>query len=292
MALRLAAVVAGAAVAAAVVFLALRGAAAEQEPARPAAMPARTVIWALGDGADGSAESKRLARYVRVQRPDRFLYLGDVYRYGGAAAFTRNYDPVYGALAARTDAAIGNHEYARRASGYLPYWRRARGFGSGRALRRAYVDASGWQVIVYSSESDPAREAAWVRRQVARHPGTCRVAAGHRGRYVVADDEHTDNPDQALVWAALAGRTAVNLVGHNHLYGRLAPIDGVRVLVSGAGGHELRGLGRQQHPVAASTTGVPTATRLALRAGALDFSQVDARGRVHDAGTIRCAPAR
>jgi hypothetical protein len=110
--------------------------------------------------------------------------------------------------------------------------------------------------------------------------------------YTVADDEHGDNLDQEPIWTALAGRTAVNLVGHNHLYRRLAPIDGVHVLVSGAGGHELRGQGEQRHYVQAVQTGVATATRLVLRAGALDFSQVDARGRVHDAGTISCAPAR
>jgi hypothetical protein len=34
---------------------------------------ARTVVYAVGDGADGSAESRRLARYVRSQRPDRFV---------------------------------------------------------------------------------------------------------------------------------------------------------------------------------------------------------------------------
>ena len=154
------------------------------------------------------------------------------------------------------------------------------------------MDDSGWQILAYSSESDPAAEAAWVRRQVARHPGTCRLAVAHRGRYTVADDEHDDNPDQAPIWSALAGRTAVNLVGHNHLYGRLAPIDGVHVLVSGAGGHELRAQGEQRHEVAEVLTGVPTATRLVLRAGALDFSQIDARGRVYDTGTIPCAPAR
>jgi hypothetical protein len=71
---------------------------------------------------------------------------------------------------------------------------------------------------------------------------------------VVADAMHDDNPDQRPIWSALAGRTAVNLVAHNHLYGRLAPIDGVRVLVSGAGGHELRELGEQRHAVASAET--------------------------------------
>ena len=290
MAVRLAA---AALVLAAVAFVALRASAPERESVAPrSAAAARTVVWALGDGADGSAAGRRLARYVRSRRPDRFIYLGDVYERGTAADFRRNYAPLYGRLARRTDAVLGNHEFAQRGRGYFPYWRRARGWGRERARHRAYVDDSGWQVVVYSSQSDPRREAAWVRRQVARHSGTCRIAVAHRGRFVVADTLHGDNRDQRPVWSALAHRTAVNLVGHNHLYGRLAPIDGVRVLVSGAGGHELRAPGRQSHEVAAIETGVPTATRLALRPGALDFRQVDARGRVHDSGTIRCAPAR
>lgn len=276
--------------AAAVAALAIPG--SEREARAPRAEPARTVVWALGDGADGSAAAARLARHVRGRRPDRLIYLGDVYERGAAADFRRNYDPLYGRLARRTEPVLGNHEFRRRLAGYFPYWSRARGLGRQRARHRAYVDDSGWQVLVYSSESDPRAEAAWVRRQVERHPGTCRLAAAHRGRYVVADASHGDNPDQQPIWSALAGRTAVNLVAHNHLYGRLAPIDGVHVLVSGAGGHELRELGEQRHAVAAAETGVPTATRLVLRAGALDFRQVDARGGVYDSGTIGCAPAR
>jgi hypothetical protein len=291
MASRLAAVALALAVIAAAV--AFRASAPEREAGAPrGAGAARTVVWALGDGADGSAAGRRLARYVRARRPDRFFYLGDIYERGTAAEFHRNYAPLYGRLAHRTDAVLGNHEFGRRARGYFPYWRRARGWSRDRARHRAYVDGSGWQVIAYSSQSDPRREAAWLRRQVARHPGTCRIAVAHRGRFAVADSLHRDNPDQGPIWSALAHRTAVNLVGHNHLYGRLAPIDGVHVLISGAGGHELRAPGAQRHEVAAVEAGVPTATRLVLRPGALDFRQVDARGGIHDAGTIHCAPAR
>jgi hypothetical protein len=262
-----------------------------QAAREPRAAPPRTVVWALGDGADGSPDGRRLARYVRSQRPDRFIYLGDVYERGSAAEYRRNYDAVYGPLARRTDPVLGNHEFARRFKGYFPYWQRARGLSRESARHRAYVDGSGWQVLAYSSESDPVVEAAWVSAHAALHPGTCRLAVGHRGRYAVADSSHGDNPDQEPIWAALAGRTSVNLVAHSHLYGRLAPIDGVHVLVSGAGGHNLRAAGEQRHAVAAARAGVATATRLVLRRGALDFRQVDASGRVHDVGTISCAPA-
>jgi hypothetical protein len=278
-------------VALAVILLLLSGCAAAPAPAPRAPAAPRTVVWAIGDGADGSAAARRLARYVARRQPDRFFYLGDVYGRGTAAEFRRRYAPLYGALASRTDPVLGNHEYALRHSGYEPYWRGARGWSPARARHRAYVDRSGWQILAYSSEADPMREAAWLAGQVAKHPGTCRIALAHRGRYVVVDSAHTDNADQRPIWSQLGGHTAINLVGHNHIYGRLAPIDGVTVLVSGAGGHQLRGLGRQRHTVAAAKVGVPTATRLVLRRGAADFRQVDARGRVYDEGTIACTPA-
>jgi hypothetical protein len=252
--------------------------------------PPQAVVWAVGDGADGSAAGRRLARYVRAQRPERFIYLGDVYEHGTAADFRANYGRTYAPLARRSDPVLGNHEFKRRFDGYFPYWRKLRGLRREQARHRAYVDDGGWQVLAYSSESDPDAEAAWLRAQLALHPGTCRLAAAHRGRYAVADDAHGDNPDQAPIWSALAGRAAVNLVAHSHVYGRLAPIDGVTVLVSGAGGHNLRELGEQRHAVAAAQPGVPTATRLVLRRGAVDFRQVDASGRVYDSGTIPCSP--
>ena len=233
---------------------------------------ARTVVWALGDGADGGADGRRLARFVRSRRPDRFFYLGDVYERGTRAEFRANYHPLYGRLARRTDPVLGNHEFKRRAKGYYPYWKRRRGFGRERARHRAYVDETGWQIDRLLVRVEPhGRGGRGCAGRSRRHPGTCRLAAAHRGRYVVADDVHGDSPEQQPLWDALAGRTAINLVGHNHLYGRLAPIDGVHVLVAGAGGHSLRPPIEQPHAVAALEAGVPTrdAARAAPRAGGL-----------------------
>ena len=53
---------------------------------------------------------------------------------------------------------------------------------------------------------------------------------------------------------ALVGTTAINLVGHNHIYGRLEPIRGVHVIVSGAGGHDLRDLGNAIAPLPRART--------------------------------------
>jgi hypothetical protein len=241
-----------------------------------------------GDGADGSSSSRELAAYIRAQDPDRFFYLGDVYESGTAGEFETNYDPAYGAMADKTDPVIGNHEYPNRSSGYYPYWQQKRGWTSEQARHRSYVTPEGWQVIAYSSEHDPAAEASWVADEVAKHAGTCRIVMAHRGRHVVTDTEHGDNPGQEPIWSQIADKTAINLVGHNHIYGRLAPINGVNVIVSGAGKAGLRSLGSQHHVVAASENPVPTATKLVLRPGAADFQQVDKNGTVYDSGRINC----
>lgn len=252
----------------------------------------QTVIFALGDGADGSSTSAGLATYVKAQNPDRFFYLGDVYETGTASEFTNRYEPLYGSMAAKTDPVIGNHEYGNRGSGYYPYWMNKRGWTQEQAKHRSYVDAaSGWQIIAYSSETSMSAEGSWVASQVAKHPGTCRIVMAHKGRHVVVDTSHNDNSNQEPVWSRIVNKTAINLVGHNHIYGRLAPVSGVHVFTSGAGGHGLRSLGGQHHTVAKSKTLVATATRLVLRPGAADFRQVDKNGTIHDSGTISCQPA-
>ena len=56
-------------------------------------------VWAVGDGADGSPESYAVARMIAGSKPDRFLYLGDVYPAGTAEDFATRYEPSYGRLA-------------------------------------------------------------------------------------------------------------------------------------------------------------------------------------------------
>ena len=252
-----------------------------------------TLVYAVGDAADGEEPATALAEFIVRQRPDQFLYLGDVYERGTRSEFRRHYEPMFGALANRTEPTIGNHEYLLRERGYYPYWAEKRGWSREQAKHRAFVDqASGWQIIAYSSQTpDIEAEAEWVKAQIGKHPGTCRIVIAHKGRHVLADSQHTDNPEQEPVWRALVGTTAINLVGHNHVYGRLKPIRGVHVIVSGAGGHDLRDLGPQHHAVAASTVHVATATRLVLRRGRADLTQIDAVGTVHDRTQIACRPA-
>src|SRR6187455_2864820 len=74
------------------------GSAPPVEPADLSQAP-RAVVWAVGDAATPGPDADRVARMIRRARPDRFLYLGDVYETGTAAEFRRWYDARYGKLA-------------------------------------------------------------------------------------------------------------------------------------------------------------------------------------------------
>jgi hypothetical protein len=260
---------------------------------------AATTLYAVGDAADGSAVAQALVDAMVARPADGLLYLGDVYESGTAREFAANYEPIYGRLARRTIPVIGNHEMPNVRRGYYPYWAEARGWTPVTARHRAFVTPEGWQVIAYSSEHQEAdvaagrtRERDWVAARMAEHRGTCRLVVAHKGRYVVADDSHDDNTGQGPIWRLIRGRTALNVVAHNHIYGRLLPIDGVTVIVSGLGGHGMRNLGEQSHPVAAAAAHTPMALRLRLRPGAADFEVRSRDGTLHDGGTVPCTPGR
>ncbi len=93
-----------------------------------------TIVYAVGDAADGGGDATALASYIEKQDLDRFFYLGDVYETGTAEEFERNYDPLYGDLADRTDPVIGNHEYPNGRMATTPTGRASVG---GRRRRRS-----------------------------------------------------------------------------------------------------------------------------------------------------------
>src|SRR4051812_22676716 len=135
-------------------------------PFLPAASARSALIWAVGDGANGSDAAKGVADRIASARFDRLLYLGDVYPSGTAQDFARNYAPTYGPLARKTAPTPGNHDWPNRASGYRPYWRAARGV----AVPDWYsFRAGGWTILALNSEAPHGRgspQERWLRAQV------------------------------------------------------------------------------------------------------------------------------
>jgi hypothetical protein len=238
----------------------------------------------VGDGGNGSATARRVARRIARTRPRRLLYLGDVYDWDSASEFARQYGSVYGRLARVTAPTPGNHDTPTR-EGYDPYWRRIKG----KTTPSFYsFRLAGWQILSLNSEvshgprSDQIR---WLLSQV-RNPGTCRLAFSHRPRYSAGS--HGDQEDMAPLWDTLRGRASIFLAGHDHNMQRLEPIDGVTQLVSGAGGKSRYDIDRGDRRLVFADDSQYGALRLVLEPGRARFAFVSAAGRTLDSGAVTC----
>lgn len=239
----------------------------------------------VGDGANGGAGGRAVADMIATRRIDRFVYLGDVYPTGTASDFQNNYEPLFGRFNALASPVIGNHEWANRAVGYLPYW----GGVLGRPARLHYsFKLAGWQLIVLDSNApaDPA-QLSWLKRRIKRGTfGGCRIALMHHPRFS-ASTGHGDDPAIEPLWAALRGRTRLVVAGHDHTMQRLRPIRGTRLVISGAGGISLYPL-RDDPRAAFADASRYGALRLALKPGRAVAKFVSAGGQVLDRSVSAC----
>jgi hypothetical protein len=255
--------------------------------AHPARSDAR-VVWAVGDGAEGSERAKAVAGRIASGRVDRFLYLGDVYDDGTAREFAQNYTSVYGPLNRVTRPTPGNHEWPTRHQGYYPYWRAVRGepFPPYYSFRLA-----GWQLLSLNSEArrdSRSPQYRWLRRRL-RARGTCRLAFFHQPRFSAGAKE---NRNMDPIWRALSGRARVVLAGHDHNMQRLHRIDGITSFVVGSGGRELDPIDRGYPRLAFGNDRDFGALRLVLGRRAARFAFIRSDGRVLDSGRLRCRPLR
>jgi acid phosphatase type 7 len=271
------------------VFLALAGGAAEPAgpaPDKAARQKQRAVVWAVGDGADGSAVARRLARRIERDRPDAFLYLGDVYPGGTAADYAANYKPIYGPLDPITWPTAGNHEWWAREQGYFPYWRE-----HGRAAPWYRFRLAGWELLGLNSEAPHGAgspQLRWLERALRSAEDTCRLAFWHRPRFS-ADGVHGDAADLAPFWQALRGRARLILNGHGHAMMRYRVRAGMTQFVSGAGGAKLYSLSDDPR-LAFGRSHVTGALKLRLRRGAARMEFRAVNGELLDRSRATCRP--
>ena len=246
-------------------------------------------VWAVGDAYPNTG-GRRLASLVRRARPDLFLYLGDVYETGTAEEFRTRYDVLYGSLAKRTLPTIGNHEYAHRATGYGPYWARKRGKPMPRWMKRRIA---GWEILMLNTEvpyGAGSEQARWLRR-ATRRPGTCRIALTHKPRFSTGG--HGDQRALQPLWGQLRGRVRLLLSGHDHDLQRFADRDGIRQIISGAGGRANFPLPRESAlTLRFAHRWPPGGVRLLLSPGRARIDFVDATGRLLDRSRVTCRRLR
>ena len=258
----------------------------EQHGFRPVATGSQNppVVWAIGDGANGSAAARRVADMVARDEPRAVLYLGDVYERGTREDFERKVRGPYEALLERMLPTPGNHEWPRHTEGYDPFWKSVTGEDTAPWYA---TSVGGWQILSLNSEAPHGPRSAqvtWLRSRIGG--GTCRIAFWHRPRFSAG--RHGDHEDTRTFWDALRGRAALVLSGHDHDLQRLKARDGIVQIVSGAGGRHRYRVDHDDRRLAFSDDDHFGGVRLTLHPERADVEFVATGGRVLDRSRVAC----
>jgi hypothetical protein len=248
----------------------------------------RAVVWAAGDVATPGPAADRIGALVRRAKPDRFLYLGDVYETGTARDFRLWYHPRFGRLARITEPTIGNHEWDNRFKGYYRYWAGQKG--------RKYppwskTSIAGWEIVNLNSQAPHGSGSAQVRwlEQALTGPGDCRIAFWHRPRY--SSGAYAGAADLNPFWNRLSGHARVVLSGHDHNLQRHRPQKGLTQYVIGAGGRARYTLhGGHRSTLAWGRDDINGALRMVLQPGRALLEFRGPRGQLLDRSFATCTP--
>jgi acid phosphatase type 7 len=211
-----------------------------------------------GGGTPTDCRQRATAAVVARAQPDAVLPLGDLqYECGSLAAFQSSYAPTWGRFLSITHPVIGNHEYQHDdpdphtpcdpTPGFFAY------FGLATPTYYSYEIGS-WHVVALNSECEfiggcdvGSAQEQWLRADLAQHPAQCLLAYWHRPRWDILGDEASGERTSAL-WRDLVDAGAdLALAGHDHVYARYAPLDGLgrrnpkglRQIIVGTGGRNI-----------------------------------------------------
>jgi hypothetical protein len=245
----------------------------------PATAVAGDTLVGAGDIAEctpPSEETAQLVEAVIAAEPDTVVFTVGDNAYGDGAsddtlagAFAECYHPTWGRFRERTRPTIGNHDYrVERGAPYYAYF--------GVPAWYAY-DLGGWRVYALNSEEVSLQQVWWLQDDLARHPRQCSLAYWHRP--LVSSGRNGREPAVEPLWEALADAGAELVVnGHDHNYERFALLDGMREVVVGTGGAELRAFENVEPTSQVRIAGIPGVLRLELEADRYTGSFITAAG--------------
>ncbi len=203
------------------------------------------VVAAVGDGPDDTPQTNAVAASIVAANPALFLFLGDVYEEGtftenlnmyGASSMDGGPGSLWGALATRTQPAIGNHEH-KRITDFTDYWHGRPAYTSFTLGGVLFLDLNSSASLIPGSA-----QYAFVQQELQSAPA-CVVSFFH----IPALSGGTIADNKRAIWALLADNGGdLVLNGHNHFMAEYQPLAGdlttaghMVELISGAGGHSL-----------------------------------------------------
>lgn len=249
----------------------------------------------FGDSGEGSPGQQAVARAIEAEAvpPDLVLIVGDVNQppAGDASYDSRFFEPYRELLpAVPFYAALGNHDYeVERGKALLDVFTLPRNGPPGLVPESSWwLERAGALMIVHDTNQGPATLAAesvpW-HAEVAGRPAAFRFVFQHHTVFSSGPNGAVP-PTEALraLLAPLYARTGVDVVfnGHDHLYERTRPIDGVVYVTTGAGGAELYPRYQRHSFTAAFVNDRHSYTYVEVRGRTMLLRQKDAGGQTID----------
>jgi acid phosphatase type 7 len=261
------------------------------------------VLTGAGDIADCTFPGAARTADLLLSETGSIFTAGDnAYEDGSTANYDDCYARTWGRVLARTILpAAGNHDWLTPgAAGYLAY------FGTvadPQGVTWYSTDLGAWHVIVLDSNcdevggcDDASPEGQWLRKDLAASTAHCTLAIWHHPRF--SSGEHGDDGHVAPFWKQLYAADAELIInGHDHDYERFAPQDpsgsverpgGLREIVAGTGGGELRTFKKQAANSEFRLAGVWGVLRLTLHPANYDWEFLPVDSSVADSGSTPC----
>jgi 3',5'-cyclic AMP phosphodiesterase CpdA len=205
----------------------------------------------VGDTGSGDTPQEKLSAVMLGIEPDLVLHTGDVvYPRGGECGYEERFYEPYNELIASAPVypVLGNHDVlSENGEPYLTAFdlpaeksgtERFYSFDYG-PLHVAALDSE----LYYGDDSIPTeQQKEWLREDLRNTDRPWKIVIIHRPPYNSSPYHGADQRVlEDLVEIFEEGGVDVVFAGHEHVYERLKPINGVQYFVTGGGGADLRG---------------------------------------------------
>jgi len=265
-------------------------------PASPGPKPVRFAL--LGDWGCGDENTIRVARQMAAAHDrlplDMIVTAGDnIYPDGAAERFGECFERPFEPIIRRrvpVFACLGNHDVRSGTEAQMRYPL----FNMGG--RNYYTQSAADRLLdlfMLDSNAFDRRQLAWLEGELSRSTALWKVAVCHHPPFSSGKRHGSDEGLRAVLHPVLV-RHGVQAVfsGHDHVYQRVTPQDGVQYFVSGAGGKVRVGnLKMADRLVAAGYDDDSHFMLVEADATRLAFRAVNVDGWVVDEGAL-AAPAR
>ena len=248
---------------------------------------------AFGDMGTGDSDQRDVARQMAAfhfNHPyDTVLMLGDnIYPDGNPDDFQKKFERPYAELIRRGIsffAALGNHDVKKGREAQINYPL----FHMGGRAYYSFTKGNGLaEFFALDSTSFDAAQLRWLEGALAGSKAQWKIAFFHHPIYSSGKTHGSDTKLRAQIEPLFVkyGVAAV-LSGHDHIYVRINPQQGVQYFVCGIGGKLRSGnLDKKSSLTAAGNDEVNGFMSVEVTPERLAFQAIDSSGRVFDSGEI------